>query len=168
VATEGINADSIGSVNPRGIMSASTDRITGLPFCKGSGGGCLRPYAPTVIHAELTFVLATYRGARDPDQGMIWWAPGSTDLPTSGALILSTATDELVEYPVRLTSQRFTFTDPAGCEVTYEHTTSSAVAIRFVPEGENEMADGNDPRELSGADGCPNPPQSSGDLVRSF
>ena len=67
---------------------------------------------------------------------MIWWDAGTYRLADDRTLILSTATDELVEYPVQLTSQRFTFTDPEGCEVTYERTTSPPPSPSgSIPEG---------------------------------
>jgi outer membrane lipoprotein-sorting protein len=74
--------------------------------------------------AEVTFVAATYRGARGDDQGMIWWDAGTYRLADEQTLVLSTATDELVEYPVEVTPERFTFTDPDGCEVVYERVAS--------------------------------------------
>jgi hypothetical protein len=109
---------------PGGIMSASADRATGLPFLQGqwrrlSLAECAQRYP-----VEITFVLATYRGARSPDQGMIQWDAGIYRLADDQTLIVSTATDELVEYPVRLTSHHFTFTDSEGCEVTYERMTA--------------------------------------------
>jgi hypothetical protein len=117
-------------------MSASADRSTGLPLLEGqwrrlSTAECAQRYP-----VEITFVLATYRGARAPDQGMIWWDAGTYRLADERTLILSTATDELVEYPVQLTSQRFTFTDPEGCEVTYERTASPPPSPSgSIPEG---------------------------------
>ena len=106
-------------------MAASADRGTGLPFLQGqwrrlSTAECAQRYP-----LEITFVLATYRGARGPDQGMIWWDAGTYRLADDRTLILSTATDELVDYPIPLTSQRFRLTDSEGREVTYERTTSS-------------------------------------------
>jgi hypothetical protein len=101
-------------------MPTSSDPTVGLPYLQGqwrrlSTAACADRYP-----AELTFALATYRGARGEGQGMIWWDAGTYRLVDDQRLVLSTATDELVAYPVRLTDQRLMFTDPDGCEVTYE------------------------------------------------
>ncbi|MGW1344357.1 hypothetical protein ACWCOV_25185 [Kribbella sp. NPDC002412] len=97
---------------------------SGLPYLQGQWRRLSTAECAGRYPAELTFVTATYRGVRGRDQGMIWWDAGTYRLADDRTLVLSTATDELVEYAVEVTPQRFTFTDPQGCEVVYERLTS--------------------------------------------
>jgi hypothetical protein len=68
---------------------------------------------------SITFSGGTYRGTRGPAQGMVWWDAGIYRLEDPKTLVLSTATDELVTYRIALQTDRFEFTDPEGCIVTY-------------------------------------------------
>ena len=71
----------------------------------------------------LTFAESTYRGTRDPDQGFVVWDAGiyrSEHIDNAGSLIVGTASDELITYPLERTSaDSFTVIDPAGCRITY-------------------------------------------------
>jgi hypothetical protein len=70
--------------------------------------------------AKLVFESARYRGTRAEGQGMIWWDAGTFRLVNDETLVLSTATDELVEYRISLGGDRLEVTDPAGVTVIYE------------------------------------------------
>jgi hypothetical protein len=70
--------------------------------------------------ATITFAGGTYRGARAPEQGMIWWDAGIYRLEKPRKLVLATATDELVTYDVTVHGDRFEFTDATGCRVEYQ------------------------------------------------
>src|SRR4051794_16894126 len=68
--------------------------------------------------ASLTFSTGTYRGTRGPEQGMVWWDAGIYRLEDQ-SLVVGTATDELVKYPIAMRGDEFEFTDPDGCVVIY-------------------------------------------------
>jgi hypothetical protein len=69
--------------------------------------------------ATLTFSTGTYRGARGPGQGMVWWDAGIYRLENPRTLVVGTATDELVTYRIDVQTDRFDVTDADGCHVTY-------------------------------------------------
>lgn len=51
---------------------------------------------------------------------MIWWDAGIYRVPDQHKLILSTATDEMVEYPMRLDGKRMQVDIPGCGTITYE------------------------------------------------
>jgi hypothetical protein len=70
--------------------------------------------------ATITFSTGTYRGARGPGQGMVWWDAGIYRLEGETTLVLSVATDELVTYQVVIHDDRLDVTDPDGCRFSYQ------------------------------------------------
>jgi len=75
--------------------------------------------------ATITFAASTYRGARGPTQGMVWWDAGIYRLEEPQTLVLSVATDELVRYPIVVRDDEFEFTDSEGCKVIYHRRPSN-------------------------------------------
>jgi hypothetical protein len=75
--------------------------------------------------ATIAFAASTYRGARGPSQGMVWWDAGIYRLESPQTLVLSVATDELVRYPIVVRDDEFEFTDSEGCKVLYHRRLSS-------------------------------------------
>jgi hypothetical protein len=71
--------------------------------------------------AEVTFKAGTtFLGRRGADQGMVVWDAGIYRLEDDDrALVVSTSSDELVRYPVRIEGDTMSFVDSDGCEVTY-------------------------------------------------
>jgi hypothetical protein len=69
---------------------------------------------------EIDFTEATYRGQRGTDQGLIWWDVGIYRLESPTALLVSTATDELVSYPVAFEGDRFTVDTPEHGRIVYQ------------------------------------------------
>jgi len=84
-------------------------------WTKVTTAACADKYPATV-----TFSAGTYRGTRGPGQGMVWWDAGIYRFEGTRTLVVGTATDELVSYQITLqAADRFEFTDPEGCLVTY-------------------------------------------------
>jgi hypothetical protein len=69
--------------------------------------------------ATLVFSTGTYRGTRGAGQGMMWWDAGIYHLEDESSLVMGTANDEMVTYPIDMQADRFEFTDAEGCHVTY-------------------------------------------------
>ena len=44
-------------------------------------------------------------------------------LQVAGSIVIATATDELVTYPISLQADQFEITDAEGCRVTYRRDT---------------------------------------------
>lgn len=74
--------------------------------------------------ATITFSTSTYLGTRTPDQGLISWDAGIYRLQGHAALVISTATDELVTYELTVHDDRFEVTDADGCHLTYQRMPS--------------------------------------------
>lgn len=74
--------------------------------------------------AELTFAPGTtYLGARGADQGMVVWDAGIYRLEDDDqVLVMSTSSDELLSYPVRVEGDSMSFVDADGCEVSYRRS----------------------------------------------
>ena len=87
-------------------------------WTKATTAACADKYPAT-----LTFSTGTYRGARGPGQGMVWWDAGIYRLEDPGTLVVGTATDELVTYQIVLQADHFEVTDSEGCRVTYRRGT---------------------------------------------
>jgi hypothetical protein len=68
----------------------------------------------------LTFSTGTYRGARGPEQGFVWWDAGIYRLENPRRLVVSTATDELVAYQMHLEGDALQIVDPDGCRFSYQ------------------------------------------------
>ena len=69
---------------------------------------------------SLTFAPGTtYRGVRGPAQGFVCWDAGIYRVEDRNRLVLSTATDELVPYEIRLDGDVLTVVDPDGCRFSY-------------------------------------------------
>lgn len=83
-------------------------------WTKTTAAACADKYPATV-----TFSTGTYRGTRGAGQGMVWWDAGIYRLEKPDTLVVGTATDELVTYHISLQADRFEFTDPDNCLVTY-------------------------------------------------
>lgn len=96
-------------------MSSSSSSLAG-EWSRETEDECARRYP-----AELTFAEGTtYLGRRGEDQGMVVWDAGIYRLEDEGrTLVVSTASDELVSYPVRVETDVWSFVDADGCEVTY-------------------------------------------------
>jgi hypothetical protein len=69
--------------------------------------------------ATITFSTGTYRGARGPGQGMVWWDAGIYRLEGPQRLVLSVATDELVTYEIAVHGDQLEVTDAEGCRFAY-------------------------------------------------
>ena len=69
--------------------------------------------------ATITFSTGTYRGARGPGQGMVWWDAGIYRLEEPQRLVLSVATDELVTYEIAVRGDQLEVTDAEGCRFAY-------------------------------------------------
>ena len=97
-------------------MASTHDQTRGMvgTWTKATTAPCADKYPAT-----LTFSTGTYRGMRGPNQGMVWWDAGIYRLEDARTLVVGTATDELVKYRITLKGDRFEFTDPDGCRVTY-------------------------------------------------
>lgn len=68
---------------------------------------------------HLNFAEGTYLGKRGESQpGMIWWDAGIYRLDPDG-LVLSTASDELVRYQVRIDNDNLHVVDPDGRSFDY-------------------------------------------------
>lgn len=87
-------------------------------WTKATAAPCADKYPAT-----LAFSTSTYRGARGPGQGMVWWDAGIYRLEGAGTIVIATATDELVTYPISLQADQFEITDAEGCRVTYRRDT---------------------------------------------
>ncbi|HEX2457853.1 MAG TPA: hypothetical protein VHI99_29415 [Vicinamibacterales bacterium] len=94
-------------------------RLTG-EWTKVTTASCAAKYPATIA-----FAGSTYRGARGPSQGMVWWDAGIYRLEGSQTLVLSVATDELVRYPIVMGDDEFEFTDSEGCKVVYHRKAST-------------------------------------------
>jgi hypothetical protein len=70
--------------------------------------------------AEIRFAEDTYLGQRGDQQGMIWWDAGIYRLDEPTTLVLSTATDEMVSYRMRLRGKRLSVEVPDKGTVVYE------------------------------------------------
>ena len=87
---------------------------------KAESGSCADKYPD-----QLTFSTGTFRGTRGSGQGFIWWDAGSYRLESETRLVLTTATDELVSYEIRLEGEHLSVTDPDGCAFGYRRTPTS-------------------------------------------
>src|SRR5260370_10265478 len=96
---------------------ADTDKQ--LPNLVGTWTKVTRTACADKYPATLTFSTGTYRGARGPAQGMVWWDAGIYRLEDTKTLVISTATDELVSYQFAIHDNGFDVTDLEGCRVTY-------------------------------------------------
>ena len=78
--------------------------------------------------AEVTFNPGTtYLGTRGADQGMVVWDAGIYRLEDDGrTLVMSTSSDELVSYPVRIEDDAMSIVDADGCAVTYRRADTSS------------------------------------------
>jgi hypothetical protein len=95
-------------------------RLTG-EWTKVTTAPCAAKYPATIA-----FAASTYRGARGPSQGMVWWDAGIYRLEAPQTLVLSVATDELVRYPIVVRDDEFEFTDSEGCKVIYHRRSSGS------------------------------------------
>jgi hypothetical protein len=87
-------------------------------WVKTTAAACADKYPAT-----LAFSTGTYRGSRGPGQGLIWWDAGIYRLEDPQTLVVGTATDELISYPIVLRDDRFEVTDSEGCRVSYRRET---------------------------------------------
>jgi hypothetical protein len=69
--------------------------------------------------ATIMFSTGTYRGARGPGQGMVWWDAGIYRLEGPQRLVLSVATDELVTYEIVVRGDQLEVIDAEGCRFAY-------------------------------------------------
>ena len=96
------------------VTPTDTPRLIGTWKRTGTAA-CAEKYPAT-----LTFAEGTYRGTRGPGQGMIWWDAGSYHFDGPHTLALTTATDALVRYEIRVEAAAFEVVDPEGCRFRYE------------------------------------------------
>ena len=92
----------------------------GLPFLQGQWRKLTQDPKVDKYPASLSFSLATYRGTRAINQGMIWWDAGIYRMVDERTLLLSTATDEMVEYQISYDNSRLLVSDADGNTVEYE------------------------------------------------
>jgi hypothetical protein len=81
---------------------------------KSTTSACAKKYPETI-----RFDVSTYLGTRGEGQGVVWWDAGIYRLEDEGTLVLSTATDELVTYRVKLIGDNLDVVDPDGCSFSY-------------------------------------------------
>jgi hypothetical protein len=81
---------------------------------------CANKYPETIAFAE-----STYLATRGKDQAFVWWDAGIYRLEDEVTLVLGTATDELVTYTVKLSTDRLDVTDPNGCRFSYQREDSA-------------------------------------------
>src|SRR3954470_12553827 len=93
-----------------------TPNVVGT-WTKTTTAACADKYPVT-----MTFSAGTYRGARGPGQGMVWWDAGIYRFEDATRLVIGTATDELVTYQASLQGNQLVVTDAEGCRVTYRRT----------------------------------------------
>ncbi|MDZ4719872.1 MAG: hypothetical protein SH847_15590 [Roseiflexaceae bacterium] len=70
--------------------------------------------------AEIEFFESTFLAHKGPQQRFITWDAGSYRINPDGTATLSTATDELIAYTMRLAKTQVHFVAPDGCTFTYE------------------------------------------------
>ncbi len=70
--------------------------------------------------AEISFAADTYRTAKAPGQMMIWWDAGIYRVQDAHTVVISTATDEMVEYAMRVDGNRLRIDIPKSGTITYE------------------------------------------------
>jgi hypothetical protein len=95
------------------VADQDTTKLIGT-WHKVTTATCAEKY-PAVI----TFSTGTYRGARGPGQGMVWWDAGIYRLEGPRTLVLGVATDELVTYEIDIHGDGFDVTDPDQCRFSY-------------------------------------------------
>ncbi|HEX8061706.1 MAG TPA: hypothetical protein VF535_00670 [Allosphingosinicella sp.] len=61
-----------------------------------------------------------YRGYSDPAGEFTHWDVGTWEARGAGRIAVSTANDAVVTYRFELRAGRLSFTDPDGCEFSYE------------------------------------------------
>lgn len=105
-------------------MPTPSDPTVGLPDLQGRWRKLSTEAEAEQYPTEITFAKSTYRGSRAEDQGMIWWDAGIYRLVDERTLTLSTATDEMVTYPVRIDADRLTVTVAGECDVVFERAES--------------------------------------------
>lgn len=103
------------------MTTKSQDPAAGLVgrWQKASSDPCAAKYPDT-----LELRTGTYRGTRGPAQGFVWWDAGIWRIEHTGdkgapQLVLTTASDELIAYPVTLHADSFDVVDDQGCRFSY-------------------------------------------------
>jgi hypothetical protein len=97
-----------------------SDPTVGLPYLQGQWRKITQDPKVDMYPATLDFSLATYRGTRDANQGMIWWDAGIYRMVDERTLVLSTATDAMVEYQISYDQNRLVVSDADGNTVEYQ------------------------------------------------
>lgn len=69
---------------------------------------------------EIIFAEDTYRTAKSPDQSIIWWDAGIYRVKDVSTLMLSTATDEMVEYGMQVRGKQLMIDIPDRGTIHYE------------------------------------------------
>jgi hypothetical protein len=92
----------------------------GLPFLQGQWRKITKGPKVDKYPAELNFSLATYRGTRATNQGMIWWDAGIYRMVDERTLVLSTATYDMVEYQHSDHNKRLLRTEADATTVEYQ------------------------------------------------
>jgi hypothetical protein len=107
-------------VTPAGAiaMTGGAAKLTGT-WRKITTSACATKYPETI-----RFDVSTYLGARGKDQGVVWWDAGIYRLEDEGTLVLSTASDELVTYRVKLIGDNLDVVAPDGCAFSYRREAS--------------------------------------------
>ena len=100
-------------------MTHPSDPTIGLPDLIGRWLRLTSDEVAQRYPVEITFAEATYRGTRAETQGFILWDAGTYRLVDDHTLILSTASDELVTYPVVLDGPSLLVRTADG-DVTFE------------------------------------------------
>jgi hypothetical protein len=106
----------------RGNVANSSDPTIGLPDLEGRWLRLGSDKGAQRYPIEITFRVGTYLGKRAEQQGMILWDAGTYRLVDSHTLIMSTASDELVTYPVVLRGGLLKVGTTEG-EVVFERAT---------------------------------------------
>lgn len=107
-------------------MSSSSEAESGPltgRWVRETNDQCAARYPAAVTFAAGT----TFRATRGADQGMVVWDTGIYRLEDDDqTLVVSTWTDELVSYPVRIEGDTMSFVDPDGCGLTYRRADTPA------------------------------------------
>jgi hypothetical protein len=102
-----------------GGVTSPSDPTTGRPDLTGRWLRLSSDDVGQRYPVEITFAEATYRGVRAEDQGFILWDAGTYRLDDDDSLTMSTASDELVAYPIVIDGPHLEVQTPEG-DVAYE------------------------------------------------
>ena len=83
---------------------------------KQAGPACAARYPDVLV----ILPNGQYRGRTDPEGEYTHWDVGTWEAKGPGKIAVSTANDAVITYRFTLRGERLSFTDPDGCEFSYE------------------------------------------------